>query len=232
MKKAEFKTYIEELGLSLNDKQLEQFDDYHKLLCEWNEFMNLTGITDEEGVYEKHYYDSLLSIKDVNYHGRFADVGSGAGFPGMVLKIAYPELEVVLIEPLNKRCNFLNAVIDKLGLEKIEVVNARSEDYAKEHREAFDYVSARAVSNLNVLSELCVPLVKLGGEFIILRGADGVEEIKNAQKALRELGAEEKFVHNYSLLDGSVRIIGSYIKTKNTNKKYPRNYGNIKKKPL
>ena len=232
MKKAEFKAYVQELGLTLSDLQLTQFDEYHKLLAEWNEFMNLTGITDEEGVYEKHYYDSLLSIKDINYHGRFADVGSGAGFPGMVLKIAYPELEVVLIEPLNKRCKFLMEVVNKLGLEKIEIVNARSEDYAKENRESFDFVSARAVSNLNVLSELCVPLVKVGGEFVILRGADGIEEIENARKALKELGAEEKFIHSYNLLDGSTRIISSFVKTTKTKKTYPRNYGNIKKKPL
>ena len=232
MKKTEFKAYVADLGLNLDDKQLEQYARYHELLAEWNEFMNLTGITDEEGVYEKHFYDSLLSIRDVEYHGRFADVGTGAGFPGLVLKIAYPELEVVLIEPLNKRCNFLNAVIEELALEKIEVVNMRSEDYAKNNRESFDFVSARAVSNLNILSELCVPLVKIGGEFIILRGNKGIEEIEDAQKALRELGAEEKFVHNYELLDGSTRIIASYQKIKKTSPKYPRNYGNIKKKPL
>lgn len=232
MKKIEFKDAVSKLGLELNDEQLIQYDKYHMLLAKWNEVMNLTGITDEEGVYEKHFYDSLLSIKEFKYKGRLADVGSGAGFPGLVLKIAYPELDVVLIEPINKRCNFLNAVIDELGLKKIEVVNMRSEDYVKINRETFDIVTARAVSNLNILSELCVPLLKVNGTFVILRGASGEEEIKAASSAFKILNMKEDKVVKMSLSDDSKRIIGYYSKTKITDKKYPRNYGMIKKKPL
>ena len=161
-----------------------------------------------------------------------ADVGSGAGFPGLVLKIAFPELKMTLIEPIGKRCNFLNEVINKLNLKDIEVVNKRSEDYVNEHREEFDIVSARAVSNVNVLSELCVPLLKIGGTFVILRGSNGNEEIKDGHKALKLLGADEDRILETGLSDGSKRIIGYYKKKRHTDKKYPRNYGMIKKKPL
>ena len=232
MNKLEFNQSVKDLGLDLNTLQLAQFHRYYELLKEWNEKMNLTGITEEEAVYEKHFYDSLLSIKDFKYEGRMIDVGSGAGFPGLVLKIAYPELETVLLEPIGKRCTFLKAVIDELKLEKIEVVNARSEDYAKDNRESFDIATARAVSNLNILSELCVPLIRVGGCFVILRGASGLEEIKEAKEALKVLGTKEDKVIEMELPDSSKRIIAYYKKVKSTNNKYPRNYGVMKKKPL
>ena len=228
----QFQEALSQYNITLSEQQLNQLETYFHMLVEWNEKMNLTGITEEDAVYEKHFYDSLLSIKDFKYEGRMIDVGSGAGFPGLVLKIAYPELETVLLEPIGKRCTFLKAVIDELKLEKIEVVNARSEDYAKDNRESFDIATARAVSNLNILSELCVPLIKVGGCFVILRGASGLEEIKEAKEALKVLGTKEDKVIEMELPDSSKRIIAYYKKVKSTNNKYPRNYGVMKKKPL
>ena len=148
------------------------------------------------------YDDKVITVKDFKYEGRMIDVGSGAGFPGLVLKIAYPELETVLLEPIGKRCTFLKAVIDELKLEKIEVVNARSEDYAKDNRESFDIATARAVSNLNILSELCVPLIKVGGCFVILRGASGLEEIKEAKREaeLAKMEAEAAEAHEVEVI--------------------------------
>lgn len=232
MQKQEFKDRLGAIGVNITDLMMEQFDAYYHLLVEWNNFMNLTGITDEAEVYEKHFYDCLLSAEGFKYQGKMADVGSGAGFPGLVLKIAFPELKMTLIEPIGKRCNFLNEVINKLNLKDIEVVNKRSEDYVNEHREEFDIVSARAVSNVNVLSELCVPLLKISGTFVILRGSNGNEEIKDGHKALKLLGADEDRILETGLSDGSKRIIGYYKKKRHTDKKYPRNYGMIKKKPL
>ena len=228
----EFKEACLKMGLVLSDLQLEQYEKYYQLLNEWNKVMNLTGIDEHDEVYEKHFYDSLLSIENIKYEGSLVDVGSGAGFPGLVLKIAYPDLFVTLLEPIGKRCRFLQAVIDELGLQKIEVVNERSEDFAKSKRESYDFVTARAVSNLNILSELCVPLIKVGGHFIVLRGSSGSEEIVNAKEALKALGAKEVSVFEKELNDGSKRIIADYVKVKATNLKYPRNYGMIKKRPL
>ena len=228
----EFKEACSKLGLELSDQQLGQYEKYYKLLNEWNKVMNLTGIDEHDEVYEKHFYDSLLSVDDVEYAGSLVDVGSGAGFPGLVLKIAYPDLFVTLLEPIGKRCRFLQAVINELGLQKIEVVNMRSEDFAKDKRESYDYVTARAVSNLNILSELCVPLIKIGGHFVILRGASGHEEIVSAKEAFKVLGVKENKVSEKELNDGSKRVIADYLKIKETNHKYPRNYGMIKKRPL
>lgn len=223
---------VQQLGIILNDDQLSKFAHYHLLLKEWNARMNLTGIDDEEGVYEKHFYDSLLSVKDICYKGKLADVGSGAGFPGIVLKIAFEDLETVLIEPLKKRCIFLQAVIDELELKGIEVINARSEDYIRNHLPDFDIVTARAVANLNILSELCIPLLKTGGSFVVLRGSNGHEEIKAAGSAFKKLNSILKSEKEYALPDGSKRVIAVIEKKKANDRRYPRNYGDIKKRPL
>ena len=228
----EFKKACSNMGLVLNDLQLEQFEQYCCLLNEWNQVMNLTGITEHDEVFAKHFYDSLLSVQDIPYQGKLIDVGTGAGFPGLALKIAYPDLYVTLLEPIGKRCRFLETVIENLNLEKVEVINERSEDFAKTHRESYDFVTARAVSNIYILSELCVPLIKIGGHFIILRGSNGTEELKDAKEALKILGTKENTVFEKYLEDGSKRIIADYKKVKATNPKYPRNYGMIKKKPL
>lgn len=231
MDKNEFYNACKSRNLDLSERQLEQFDIYAAYLKEYNEKINLTAIYEYEEVLEKHFFDSLLLSFKYKLSGCFADVGSGAGFPGVVLKIAYPELRVVLIEPLKKRCLFLNKLIEKLDLKDIEVINARSEDL-KEYREYFDYVSARAVTNLNNLIEICGALVKKGGYFIALRGANGEKELESASKAIKEMGFEIKDILNESLSDEAKRIIAYLYKNKPTPLKYPRNYSIIKKKPL
>lgn len=221
-----------DLGIVLSEKQLADFVIYKDLLKAANETMNLTAITADEEIIEKHFYDSLLSAKYFEYEGRLCDVGSGAGFPGLVLKIAFPQLDVVLAEPIAKRCRFLESVIEKLELKKIAVINKRAEDLAKAERESFDIVTARAVKSLDILSELCVPLIKVGGSFVILKGSSGKEEITKAQNALKTLGTKEKAVYECELISGDRRVIAIYEKARKTDKKYPRNYGTINKRPL
>lgn len=227
----DFKEAVLDLGLKLDDDQLKRFEEYKDLLKAANQTMNLTAITDDEGIYEKHFYDCLLSIKYFDYKGSLCDVGSGAGFPGIVLKIAYPDLSVTLLEPLQKRCRFLKMVIDKLGLKGICVKNMRAEDDS-EDRERFDIVSARAVKSLDILSELCIPLLKVDGHFVILKGSSGRDEIDKAQNALKVLSAKEILIKEDKLLNGDQRVIAIYQKMKATDKKYPRHYSVIKKRPL
>ena len=232
MKQAEFKEKVADLGLVLEDEQLAKFDQYAKLLIEWNQKMNLTSIAEPEMIYLKHFYDSLLSIKEIDYQGSLADVGSGAGFPGLVLKIAYPDLSVSLIEPIKKRCTFLNEVIKALDLEKIEVLNIRSEVLDKKKRETYDIVTARAVASLNILSELCAPLVKVGGYFVALKGPMAKTEASEAQKALKKLGLSlDKYVETV-LDDANQRTLILLKKIKACPKIYPRDYALIKRKPL
>ena len=218
--------------LKLSDTQVKQLDEYANFLIEYNEKINLTAITNYEDIIEKHFYDSLLLTTHKDIKGTFVDVGSGAGFPGVVVKIYKPELKVILIEPIKKRCVFLNELIDKLGLKDIEVINERAEDYTKDHRELYDYVTARAVSNLNALIEVCGALVKLNGYFIALRGKEGINEIVNAKKAIKTMGfiEEERFVDELS--DNSTRVTAYLKKQERTAKKFPRKYSIIKSNPL
>ena len=218
--------------VKMSDEQLSQFDSYARFLVEYNEKINLTAITEYSEIVEKHFYDSLLLSKYRKMEGTLVDVGTGAGFPGVVLKIAFPELKVKLIEPLHKRCVFLNELIERLGLKDIEVLNVRAEDYSKNHREAFDFVTARAVTNLNALIELCGAMVKLDGCFIALRGKDGLSEIENAAYAINSMGFEVEDTFNDSLSDGSLRVISFFIKRRKTSNKYPRSYSLIKKGPI
>lgn len=232
MRKEEFKQEAAKLGLELSAHQLEQFARYAHLLQEWNKVMNLSGFDAEEAIYTKHFYDSLLSIKSVNYGGTLADIGSGAGFPGLVLKIAYPSLKVDLIEAHTKRCLFLKEVIKDLALEGINVYPFRSEDLSKEKRESYDLVTARAVAKLNILTELCAPFVKVNGYFIALKGANGEKEIIESANAVKKLGLVLEKVSHTEDPDLGQRVIVLYRKEKVTPGKYPRNYGEIKKKPL
>ena len=218
--------------VKMSDEQLSQFDSYARFLVEYNEKINLTAITEYSEIVEKHFYDSLLLSKYRKMEGTLVDVGTGAGFPGVVLKIAFPELKVKLIEPLHKRCVFLNELIERLDLKDIEVLNVRAEDYSKNHREAFDFVTARAVTNLNALIELCGAMVKLDGCFIALRGKDGLSEIENAAYAINSMGFEVEDTFNDSLSDGSLRVISFFRKRRKTSNKYPRSYSLIKKGPL
>ena len=226
--------FVEELkkrNVVLSDRMMQQLETYASYLKEYNEKINLTAITEHDEVFDKHFFDSLLLV-DRELTGTLVDVGTGAGFPGVVLKIAFPQLKVILIEPINKRCVFLNSLIEKLGLKDIEVINARGEDYSLTHREQFDYVTARAVSNLNGLIEVCGAMVKVDGYFICLRGKDGLQEIEFAKNAIKTMGFEVEKTFNESLFDGSNRVISYFKKIIKTNKKYPRKYSIIKKQPL
>lgn len=230
--KEDFYQTVKEYGVILNETQLMQFEKYAKMLVEWNEKMNLTAITDIDEIYEKHFLDSILPSFDVELKGSFCDVGAGAGFPSIPLKIVYPDLKVTIVETLGKRVTFLNALCKELGLEDVNCVHARAEDYAKDHRESFDIVSARAVANLPMLSELCIPLVKQGGMFLALKGANALEEYELAEKAIHILGCEKKQMDEKILSDGSKRINFVFQKIKPTPKKYPRAFAKIKKNPL
>lgn len=227
----EFTSALEKRGIKLNQKMLEQFDTYAHYLKEYNEKINLTAITEYEQVLDKHFYDSLL-LADRKLEGTLLDVGSGAGFPGVVLKIAFPDLKIVLMEPIKKRCVFLESLIEKLGLKDIEVINVRAEDYAVKNRECFDYVTARAVSNLSNLIEICGALVKKGAYFICLRGKDGTIEIKEASRAIETMGFEVESLKNETLYGGDQRVISYFKKVSKSPLKYPRKYNIIKKNPL
>ena len=232
MKLEEFIQCCKENGLDLSEKQINQYKTYAELLKEWNEKMNLTAITEFEEVLDKHFYDSLLPSFSSSIQGTLCDVGSGAGFPSIPLKIAYPELNIVIIEPLGKRVTFLKEVVRVLKLENVECMNERAEDVAKTQRECYDVVTARAVANLRMLSELCIPLTKKGGLFLAMKGSNGLEEDREAAHALKVLGCTlEKYEERY-LNDGSTRVNLFYRKTRSTPVQYPRQFAKIKKNPL
>ena len=227
----EFKESLEKRNINLTQDVIDKLNIYASYLKEYNEKINLTAITEYEEVLDKHFYDSLLLI-DRKLEGTLVDVGTGAGFPGVVLKIVCPDLKLILIEPINKRCVFLNSLIEKLGLKDIEVVNTRGEDYSLKHREEYDYVTARAVSNLNALIEVCGAMVKVNGHFICLRGKDGLAEIDGAVKAIKTMGFEVEKTSKEALFDGSSRVISYFKKISKTDKKYPRKYSIIKARTL
>lgn len=222
-------------GFELSALQLEQFEKYYEMLVETNKVMNLTALTEPQDVAVKHFVDSLMAYADYFPGKVLADVGTGAGFPGIPLKIYCPSLKVVLIDSLAKRLNFLQRVIAELGLKDIECVHLRAEDAGKNpaHREKYDIVTARAVARLSVLSEYCLPLVKVGGVFIALKGAKYQEEIAAAGKALSVLGGkliEAKKVELPGLNDG--RAVVTIKKVKASPKAYPRKAGLPDKNPL
>ncbi len=230
----DFINELKKINIEINDYQLKQLNRYYELLVEYNEKMNLTGITEKNQVYLKHFYDSLTinKIIDLNTVQTLCDVGTGAGFPGMVIKILFPKIKITLVDSLNKRIEFLNVVINELGLEDIDALHSRIEDYGKNNREIFDVVTARAVAPLNILLEYCTPLVKCGKYFIPLK-ANISREILEINSALKELNCtiEEKceFLLPY---EESQRTLIKFKKIVKTNKKYPRAYAQIKKKPL
>ena len=225
--------FIEEtkkLGICLNSKQQNQLEEFYHLLITWNEKMNLTRITKKEDVYLKHFYDSLTLVKgmDLNQNLSLCDVGTGAGFPGIVLKIVFPNLKITLIDSLQKRINYLNDIIQKLGLTEIETIHTRAEDYAKVNREKFDIVTARAVANLKVLSELCIPMVKEQGYLIAMK-ANIEEELENSKEILNKLDSQIEKIETFSLpVENSIRNIIYIKKLKKTNSLYPRKMEKIK----
>ncbi len=218
-------------GIVLDGSQKDRLERYAFFLKEYNEKVNLTAITEFEDVLDKHFYDSILAARG-DMKGTLADVGTGAGFPGAVLKIVFPDLKVILIEPMQKRCTFLKLLIQELGLEGIEVVCERGEDHSLKHREEYDYVTARAVTNLNALIEICGAMVKKDACFICMRGKDGRKEIQDAGKAIGTMGFEIETVEDGQLLNGDRRTIAYLKKVRTTPLKYPRKYNIIKKSPL
>lgn len=217
--------------IKLAEAQLNMLDRYAELLCEWNEKINLTAIVQPEEIENKHFFDSIMLASLSIIKGKLVDVGSGAGFPGMVIKIIKPEVDVTLMEPTGKRVTFLNAVAEELGLQ-ITVEKERAEEAArKTWREVFDVATARAVSSLPSLCEYCLPLVKKGGYFLPMK-ADVREELQAAQTAVRTLGAKLEKVIDYTLPDGSQRTVLQFAKTQNTPPKYPRAGARIKNNPL
>ncbi len=234
MNKEQFIENLKELNITLNDKQIKQLDEYCDFLLEYNKHTNLTAIKEKEQVYLKHFYDSLTITKiiDLTTINTLLDVGSGAGFPGMVLKIVYPDLEVTLLDSNNKKIEFLKQLTDKLSINRVNIIHGRAEEICKQYRESFDMVTARAVSNLSELAELCIPLVKIGGYFVPMKGTNQREVIEG-KFAIEELGGniEEKIVFNLPI-DNGERTILRVKKVNATPKEYPRRYDKIKNKPL
>lgn len=224
-----------QLEIDYNDKQLEQFKNYYDLLVEWNNKFNLTSITTEEEVAIKHFIDSVLPSKYFPLGHKIIDVGSGAGFPGIPLKILYPQIELVLLDSLQKRVNFLNHVISVLGLENVNVIHGRAEDFGnnKLYREDFSYSCSRAVAKLSILSEYCLPFIKIGGLFLAYKGPGANSELETGNKAIELLGGKVNEIKSFNLpITGEERNIVVIEKIKNTPKIYPRKAGTPEKKPL
>lgn len=227
--------------VSLTKEQEEQLYIYYNALIESSKVMNLTTITKLDEVYIKHFYDSMMTLnpflttdtKNNLANIKLLDIGSGAGFPGLVLKIVYPALDITLLEPTKKRCDFLEKVIKVLELEKIKVVNERAENYIQDQRETYDLVVARAVSKINIISELATPYLKVGGYFLALKGQNYQEECKNIDQVLNKLSCKVEKYFEYELpLEMGQRVIIQIKKQKKTLSIYPRSYAKIKSKPL
>lgn len=228
---------LKKIGCEPSDLQCEQLNNFHKILCEWNEFMNLTGITEYNEVVIKHFVDSLAvnCVYSFKKTDRVVDIGTGAGFPGIPLKIMYPDTRFTLLDSLNKRIKFLDEVIRINSLDGIETLHGRAEDYArdKNYREEFDVCVSRAVANLSTLSEYCLPYVKVGGVFISYKAGQLDEELKASERAIKLLGGEIKEVHKLTLPDTDIdRTFVVIKKTAATSKKYPRKAGLPSKEPL
>lgn len=228
---------IKELGLCPNEMQIRQFISFYEQLIEWNKFMNLTGITEYEEVIEKHFVDSLSIVKAVNLEkvNTMIDIGTGAGFPGIPLKIMFPNLKIILLDSLNKRIKFLNNIIEMNKLTDINAIHGRAEELAKnkEYRENFDICVSRAVANLSTLSEYCIPFVKTGGIFVPYKSGDIDEEVNNADHAVKVLGGNIQNVMKFCLPGTDIgRSFVIIKKEKETAKKYPRKAGTPAKEPL
>lgn len=230
------KSAVADYKIQLTAIQLEQLEKYFKLLVEWNEKINLTAITDEQGVAVKHFADSLalFNYVDIPENSTLIDVGTGAGFPGIVLKIARPDIKLTLLDSLQKRLVFLDTVLSELSLDA-KLIHNRAEDGGQniDLRENFDFVVSRAVARLNVLAEYCLPYARLSGSFAAMKGPDAENEIADGRKAIQTLGGKIKKINSFSLLlDGGERTIIEIEKIAPTPDKYPRSYGKIKAKPL
>ncbi len=228
---------LEQIGIAYTEKMLEQFSRYYELLIEWNEKFNLTAITDPEGVVVKHFLDSLLLLKakDLSATESILDLGTGAGFPGIPLKIIYPSLRLTLMDSVNKKVQFLNAVVSDLKLDNVQCIHSRAEDLAKnlEHREHYDVVVSRAVSNLATLSEYCIPFVRVGGIFISYKSSDYEMELEDAKNAILVLGGVIDSIELIPLPASDINRAYIFIsKIKQTQNRYPRKAGMPLKNPL
>lgn len=230
----EFNELLKSRGLVLSDHQKKQFHYFFQLLVSWNKRMNLTGITHEPEVYAKHFYDSLDPFLELYMSGveTVCDVGTGAGFPGIPLAIAYPEIKFELIDSLGKRIDFLNFCIDELGMRNAKAIHVRAEEFAVDKREYFDLVTSRAVAKLPILAELCAPLVRIGGTFVALKGPAGHVELAEAKLGPGKLGLVHKKTNEASITQIGERINIYFEKVSKTPSKYPRQFGQIKKSPL
>ena len=233
MNKEEFIKEVSKLGITLTNHQLEQLNKYYQQLVVESQKYNLTSITEEEDVYLKHFYDSITIFKACNLSNQtICDIGTGAGFPGLVLKIVFPNLKVTLVDATEKKCNFLKLVIKELDLKEIEVINERAEIYSKKVREKYDIVTSRAVAPLKHLLEYSVPLVKVNGNYIAMK-SDITKEIENIEKYENKLSIKKEKEIVFKLpKENSLRTLLLYKKLKETNPKYPRKYNDIKKKEI
>lgn len=237
MDKDTFVASLREKGIELSPLQVDQFAGYFRLLVEWNEKMNLTAITEEGQVYNKHFYDSVTPAFYFPFSSvqTMADIGGGAGFPSIPLKICFPHLQVTIIDSLNKRMQFLDHVCKELSITGVRPLHGRAEDMGQQAglREAFDLVIARAVARLNVLSEYCLPFARVGGHFIAMKGAEITPELNEAKKAIKTLGGKTKQVETFQLAEeAGERNIVIIEKQQDTPKSYPRKAGVPAKKPL
>jgi 16S rRNA (guanine527-N7)-methyltransferase len=233
----EFKISLSEKGISLSEKQLHQFELYFQLLVEWNEKMNLTAITDKEEVYLKHFYDSISAAFHFDFSKEYSivDVGAGAGFPSLPIKICFPHLKITIVDSLNKRISFLTHLVESLQLDDVSLFHDRAETFGQnvQHREKYDIAMARAVARLNVLTELCIPLAKKNGYFLGMKGLKGEEELNEAKKAIQLLGGEVDRIASFHLpKEEGERNLIVIKKVKSTPKKYPRKPGTPNKQPI
>ena len=231
----DLKQKLNEFNIEISDNQLEKFDKYMQLLLEWNEKINLTAIIEPDEVKIKHFLDSLTVLKYINDEDKVIDIGTGAGFPGIPLKIMKPDAKISLLDSLNKRINFLNLVIEELELKNIEAIHGRAEEFArnKQYREKYDVAVSRAVANLSTLTEYMLPFVKVGGRCICMKGANVKEELDKAKNAIQELGGKIEKIDNFYLSNNdNERNIIIIKKVKETKSKYPRKAGIPSKEPL
>ncbi len=227
--------YLNELQIKLNEKQKDQFYKYMNMLIEWNEKINLTAIVEPKEVILKHFVDSLTISKYIEKNSYIADVGTGAGFPGIPLKILRDDIKVVLVDSLNKRIKFLDEIINKLELKNIKAIHSRAEEFGQnvEYREQFNIVTSRAVANLSTLSEYLMPLAKVGGKCLCMKGPEIEEEVNNGKIAIKILGGTITNIYKFNLPQSEIgRTIVEITKKDKTNKKYPRKAGLPSKEPL
>lgn len=237
MNEQEFKSALNDKGIKLNNFQMEQFKNYYELLVEWNQKVNLTAITDKIEVYLKHFYDSITAAFYYDFTKKFhmCDIGAGAGFPSIPLKICFPQIQISIVDSLKKRIEFLELLGKELALKNVSFYHGRAEDFGKDHnfREKFDVVIARAVARMSVLNELCLPLAKLDGVFIAMKGSQGKDELENSEKSVNILGGNLSSLNEFLLpIENSERSIVIIKKVKNTPKKYPRKAGTPNKNPI